>query len=250
MQYVDTNVDHGVAMNVLKFLPSLVVAAITLSGCASVDRTYGSAPEYEIADLSALPEPSGQMIYRLGPQEVVEVVVVGAESLSGTFLTNAAGDIQFPLIGTVPVGGLSPSEAESVIARGLRGDYVRNPQVRVIPKELPSASVSIGGQVERPGSYPTRTNLTLLRAVNGAGGLTEYAAHEDVLIMREVNGQNYIGVFNIGAIQRGNYPDPLLFADDIVMVGDSPGRRRLDRILETVAPIVGSAAIFINPLTR
>lgn len=250
MQYGGSNADYGVVMNLSKFLPSLALAAMTLGGCASVDRSYGTAPEYEVADLSALPEPSETRIYRLGPQEVVEILVVGAEPLSGTYFTNEAGDIQFPLLGTVPVGGLSPGEAESLIARGLRGDYLRDPQVRVIPKELPSTSISVGGQVDSPGSYPTTENLTLLRAINRAGGLSEYAAHEDVLIMRNVNGQSYIGLYNIGAIQRGNYPDPRLFADDIVMVGDSPGRRRLDRILAIAAPVISSTAIILSPLTR
>ncbi len=250
MQYVGSSFDYGVVMNLAKFLPMMALATMSLSGCASVDRTYGAAPEYEIAELSALPEPTGQRIYRLGPQEVVEIVVVGAETLSGTFLTDSAGDLQFPLLGTLPVNGLTPGEAERLIANGLRGDYLRDPQVRVLPKEMPSESISIGGEVNKPGSYPTTSNLTLLRAVNGAGGLGEYAKHEDVLVMRTVNGQQYIGLYNIGAIQRGNYADPRLYADDIVMVGDSPGRRRIDRVIQIASTVLSSTALILNPLVR
>nr|WP_298931669.1 polysaccharide biosynthesis/export family protein [uncultured Erythrobacter sp.] len=237
-------------MNFIKTHLLIFVSALMLSGCATTDRTYGAAPEVEIADLTELPEPTVSRMYRLGPQEVVTIAVVGAESLSGTFLTDAQGNIEYPLLGLVPVAGMSPGEASRMIADGLRGDFLRNPQVRVIPKELPSTSISVGGEVEQPGNYPVLANVTLLRAVNQAGGLGEYAKHDDVLVMRTVNGQSYIGVYNIGAIQRGNYDDPRLYPDDIVMVGDSPGRRRLDRIVALVAPVISSTAVILNQLTR
>lgn len=237
-------------MNFTKLNLVIVGAALMLGGCQTVDRTYGAAPEVEIADLTELPEPSGRNFYVLGPQEVVDIAVVGADALSGTFLTDAQGNIEYPLLGMVPVAGMSPTEASRMIADGLRGDYLRDPQVRVIPKELPSTSISIGGQVTRPGAYSAQESVTLLRAINLAGGLGEYAKHDDVLIMRTVEGKSYIGLYNVGAIQRGNYADPQLFPDDIVMVGDSPGRRRLDRIVEIAAPVLSSTALILNQLVR
>lgn len=85
--------------------------------------------------------------------------------------------------------------------------------------------------------------------MNQAEGLSEYAEYDDVLITRIVDGQRYIGLYNIEAIQRGNYPDPVLYPNDIVMVGDSPGRRRLDNILQFV-PLVTASAIVIDRLGR
>lgn len=229
---------------------ALVAMTLALSACATTDRTYGAAPGIEIAELTTLPAPETTQSYRIGPQEVVEIAVVGADNLSGRFLTDAAGNLQYPLLGTLPVAGLSPSEASRMIEDGLRGDYLRNPQVRLIPQELPKTSFSIGGEVERPGAYPANGTVSLLRAVNLAGGLGDYAKHDDVLIMRSVAGQNYIGVYNIGAIQRGNYPDPVIYPDDIVMVGDSPERRRLDRLVAIGAPFLSTAAVIISQISR
>ena len=79
--------------------------------------------------------------------------------------------------------------------------------------------------------------------------LTDFAEVDDVLVMRKVDGQSYIGLYNIKAIQRGNYPDPVLYPNDIVTVGDSPARRRLQSIIPFV-PILSTAAIIIDRLGR
>lgn len=229
-------------------LVGLMAVTLALSACAT-DRTFGAAQGIQITDLETLPEPATEIFYRIGPQETLEIEVVGAEDLSGTFLTNEEGNIGYPLLGIVPMGGKSPSEASKLIADGLRGRFVVDPQVRVIPSEFPPPSISVGGQVRMPGSYPAVGRPTLLRVINQAQGLNEYAQLDDVLIMRTVEGQDYIGLYNIGAIQRGNYPDPLLYPNDIVMVGDSPARRRLDNILQ-FAPVLSSAVFLLDQVGR
>lgn len=222
----------------------LFLVALALNACAT-DRSVGTASGIELTELEELPAPSNDILYKIGPQESLEIEVVGAEPLTGTFLTDENGNIGFPLLGIVALGGKSPSEASRLIAEGLRGRYILDPQVRVIPSEFPPPSISVGGQVNRPGSYPATGRPTLLRMVNEAEGLAEYAKLDDVLVMRTVGGQKYIGVYNIGAIQRGNYEDPQLYPNDVVMVGDSPGSRRLDNILQ-FAPILTSAIVLLD----
>lgn len=222
----------------------ILIAVLLLGGCAT-DRSFGTAAGIDVTDLETLPEPRNEIFYTIGPQETLEIVVVGAGTLSGTFLTDEEGNVGFPLLGVVPLGGKSPSEASRLIADGLRGRYLLEPQVRVIPTAVPPPSISVGGQVEMPGSYPAVGRPTLLRVINQAQGTADFAKLDDVLVMRTVDGQRYIGVFNLGAIQRGNYSDPTLFPNDIVMVGDSPGARRLANILQ-FAPILTSAVILLD----
>ncbi|MBY0619515.1 MULTISPECIES: polysaccharide biosynthesis/export family protein [Pseudomonadota] len=215
-----------------------------LASCA-VDRSVGLAEDIEVTQLENLPAPRLDISYVIGPQEKLEIQVVGAESLSGTYLTDVDGDLAFPLIGNVKLDGRSPSEAAREIADRLRGRYLRDPQVRVIPEEFPEPTISVGGQVKKPGSYPATGRPTLLRAVNQAEGMTQYAKQSDVLVLRTVENQRYIGVYDIRAIQRGNYADPQLFPNDIVIVGDSPERRRLDLLLQLVPPLLTTATILI-----
>lgn len=222
-----------------------VVALIaSLAGCA-IDRSIGLSPQVSVTTLEQLPTPKGEISYVIGPQEKLEIEVVGAETLSGTYLTDIDAQLAFPLIGTLALDGKSPSEASQLIADRLRGRYLLDPQVRVIPEDFPVPSVSVGGQVKKPGSYPAVGKQTLLKVVNKAEGLTEYAKEDDVLVLRTVDGKRYIGVFNIRAIQRGNYPDPQIYANDVVMVGDSPERRRLNVMLQVLPPIITTALILI-----
>jgi polysaccharide export outer membrane protein len=223
---------------------ALLVATGLLASCVT-DRPIGLSPDVVVAKLEELPAPRGDISYFVGPQEKLEIEVVGAESLSGTYLTDIDGKLAFPLIGIVELDGRTPSEASSLIAERLRGRYLLDPQVRVIPEEFPVPSISVGGQVKKPGSYPAAGRQTLLRVVNQAEGLTEYAKQDDVLILRTVDKQRYIGVYSIRAIERGNYADPQLFPNDVVMVGDSVQRRRLEAILQILPPLLTSSAILI-----
>lgn len=219
-----------------------------LSGCAT-DRGYGQASGIEIAELEALPAPRLENLYVIGPQEALEIEVVGAERLSGTYLTDGEGRVSFPLIGLLNFEGMAPNEAAELIANYLRGRLLLNPEVRVIPSQIPPPTVSVGGQVDAPGEYPVLGRKSLLRVVNQAGGLAEYAQLDDVLILRTVAGQRYIGAYNIQAIQRGNYEDPAVYPNDIIIVGDSPNRRRLDSILR-FAPLLSTSAILIDRIGR
>lgn len=231
-------------MTVLRYLLPLL-AALPIAGCAT-DRRIGLSPEIEVTRLEALPPPKGEISYRIGPQEVLEIVVVGSKELSGTFLTDQEGHIVYPYIGEVRIGGQSPRIAADLIAEGLRGKFVIDPQVRVIPAEFPPPSISVGGQVKRPGSYPAVGQPTLLTVINNAEGLAEYGEPDDVVVQRTVEGQRYVGIFNIEAIQRGNYPDPRLYPSDVVTVGDSPSRRRFDDVLQILPALANPLVLLIR----
>ena len=226
-----------------------VVLAMTLGGCAT-DRTIGEAPSVEVANLEELPAPTLDNLYVIGPQEVLNIEVVGADRLTGTYLTDGQSQISFPLLGLLSLDGLEPSEAASRIASMLRGGgFLLDPEVRVIPATVPARNVSVGGEVTRPGEYPVTSKQSLIRVINLAGGLDDYAESEDVLILRTVEGQQYIGAYNLDAIQRGNYPDPEVYPNDIIYVGDSPARRRLERVLQFV-PLLSSSVILIDRIGR
>ncbi|PZT90331.1 MAG: transposase [Citromicrobium sp.] len=180
----------------------------------------------------------------MGPLDLIEVRVFNVPQLSGEMQVDAGGRISMPLVGTMDAGGRTASELSDAIEASLRGRYVRDPDVTINIKSSVSQVVTIDGQVVEPGLYPVTNQMTLLRAVASAKGLSEFAKLDDVVILRTVNGQRMAAMYNIAAIRRGVYADPAIHANDVVVVGDSP-QRRMFRDIVSVAPLIASPLVAI-----
>lgn len=232
----------------LKSLFILAVSGAMLSACAT-SGPLALASDVELTTLNELPANPAAVSYQIRPLESVEIGVFGSETLSGTYFVDEQGRINFPLIGVVETDGLTPSGVEDVIEKRLRGQYILQPQVTVRPTKLPELTVSVGGEVKKPGTFLSSNSQTLLRAVYNAGGLSDYAKSEEVIISRTVGDQKYIGVYNLTAIERGNYADPAIYPNDIISVGDSPSKRFLQSVLAYV-PLLSTSAILIDRVGR
>ena len=121
----------------------------------------------------------------LGPGDEVEITVYGAPDLSEHTRVSADGNISMPLIGYVRVAGLSSSEAEGAIEAQLRANNIVNdPQVSLYVKEYTSGSISVAGEVAKPGAYSALGPHRLFDVLQVAGGLTEKAANRAVISHR------------------------------------------------------------------
>jgi polysaccharide biosynthesis/export protein len=226
------------------------IAALVLAGCGS-NPTVRSTPGLAVIEgAERLPAPSrGDLVAQdrlslVGPLDTIAVDVFGVPELSRSIQVDAGGRIAMPLIGTLDAGGKTASELASDIASQLAGRYVRDPNVSVNIVTSVSQVVTVEGQVVEPGLYPVTNQMTLLRALASARGMTEFAKVSEVVILRNVNGQRIAGLYDIDAIRRGLYDDPAIYANDIVVVGDSP-QRRLFRDLVSLAPLLAAPVIAI-----
>ncbi len=231
---------------------SFWVMALALSCSACVHQApLGGDPKIKVIESGSLPEPgrsdaeASSRPYLIGPFDRLYINVFGIDELSKVEVqTDASGRISFPLAGVIEAAGRTPAEVETILAARLRERFVRNPQVTVNLKETVSQVVTVDGQVTQPGLYPVVGRMTLIRAVATAKGTTEYARLQDVVIFRTVNGQNYAALYNLKAIRDGAYPDPEVFANDVVTVGDSKARRIFKDVL-TVLPAVTTPIVLI-----
>lgn len=190
-------------------------------------------------DLTAGDRPS-----LIGPLDTIQVDVFNVPELSREMQVDASGRISMPLVGTIDARGKTASELASAVEAALRGRYIRNPDVTVNIKSSVSQVATIDGQVVEPGLYPVTNQMTLLRAIASAKGLSEFARQDDVVILRTVNGRKMAGLYNIAAIRRGAYDDPAIYANDVIVVGDSP-QRRLFRDFVSLAPLLAAPLIAI-----
>jgi len=228
----------------------LALAVAALSGCAHQQPIVSTEQLTVVQDSTAFPAPERRDLTAadrpslIGPLDTIQIDVFNVPDLSREIQVDAGGQIAMPLIGTIDARGRTAQELAQTIEAALRGRYVRNPDVTVNIKSSVSQVVTIDGQVVEPGLYPVTNQLTLLRAIASAKGLSEFARQEEVVILRTVNGRKMAGLYNIDAIRRGAYADPAIYANDVVVVGDSPARRRF-RDVVSLAPLLAAPLIAI-----
>ncbi len=189
----------------------LLLAALVALGC----RPTTSTVNYDVPR----PELSQDVI---GATDVFEVRVHLEVELSGDFRVDGDGTINYPLLGTLRVDGLSSAGVAGVIRDGLADGYLLDPQVTVLLKEQNSRKVSMLGEVTRPGRYKYRDGMTLVEAIAEAGGTTESAVLTAVILTRHVEGEEYSVDLPYRDITEGRAPDFSLAPGDIVLVPTSP----------------------------
>jgi len=228
----------------------LLILLVALAGCGGRQPLRSTADFTVVSETSELPAPSredltaGDRQSLIGPLDTIGVDVFNVPELSREMQVDAGGRISMPLIGTIDAGGKTARELADQIEEALRGRYVRNPDVTVNIRSSVSQVVTVDGQVVEPGLYPVTNQMTLMRAVASAKGLAEFARVDDIVILRTVEGRRMAGLYNLAAIRQGAYTDPPIYANDVIVVGDSP-QRRLFRDFVALSPLLAAPLIAI-----
>ena len=229
----------------------ILLLSVLLTGCAGAPREIGGAPSITRVDSNELPGPDGevgdqqQYVYKISPYDRLIVDVLGFEELKERKLdVDGSGRITLPIAGEVAVQGLSPMQAADRIAEQFRRGHVRDPRVAVNLEAATSQYVTVEGEVKKPGNHSVVAGMTLLRAVAVAEGATDFARLREVVIHRKVNGRQMVALYDLSAIRRGAYRDPLLYPRDIVVVGDSASRKLFQMLLQ-VSPLLVSPLVAV-----
>jgi polysaccharide export outer membrane protein len=149
-------------------------------------QTYSYPQNYGYASASPY-QPS----YTLDAGDKLRIVVFGQEGLTNSYVVDAGGNINMPLVGTLPARGVSTQQLASLITTRLKQGYVREPHVSVeIEAYRP---FFILGEVNTPGQYPYVANKTAEAAVAIAGGFSPRADKKKVELTRNAPGQQIHG---------------------------------------------------------
>ncbi|MEG0880319.1 MAG: polysaccharide export protein EpsE [Janthinobacterium sp.] len=160
----------------------------------------------------------------LGAGDVVRISVYGSPDLALETRVSEAGEITFPLVGAVAIGGLPVSAAEKKIGGLLEsGGYLRKAQVNIIVTTLQSQQVSVLGQVNRPGRYPLEGKRSLMDMLAMAGGLGVEGG-DAVSLIRKRGGTTTKEVVDIvEMVRNGDFKrDMDLAGNDVVYVERAP----------------------------
>lgn len=224
-----------------------LMALPLVAGCASTidNPAIPAGPAaYEIIPVDA-PAMALAAMTRLRPGDVVSLSVLGEPELAlEDVAVSEAGTLQVPLAGEVQAEGLTPGEMGAELARKLSG-YLRDPQVAVNLTKPAVRTVSVEGEVDRPGVFPITRETTLLGALALAESPTSLAKRDQIFIFRKIDGRQAGARFDLYELRSGLAPDPRILPDDVVVVGRSARRAAFEDFLRA-APAFNVFAILAN----
>jgi polysaccharide export outer membrane protein len=122
--------------------------------------------------------------YLLGPEDIIEVSVWKEEDLSKEVMIRPDGKISLPLIGDIQAAELSVEALTENIKQALT-EFIDEPSVLVSVKEINSLKVFVQGEVNKPGAFDLKSNYTVIQALSLAGGFTEWAKKDEIVILRK-----------------------------------------------------------------
>lgn len=160
-----------------------------------------------------------ELLYRIGPGDVVAVQVYGEGALSDVYTVSSTGELDFPLVGMVFVEGRTTAEVSALLSRRLMEGYLNNPHVTVSVSTYASRPVQVHGAVAKPGMYFLQGPTTALQILSLAGGASGEGLDE-VRITRGGEGGETIVVSAEQLVLQGA-DAVMLAAGDIVFVPQS-----------------------------
>jgi polysaccharide export outer membrane protein len=133
-----------------------------------------------------LPAPSASAAasdYRLGPEDVIDVFVWKEPDLCTSVVIRPDGKISLPLANELDASGKTATELQLEITERLRR-YITQPIVNVMVKQINSLKISVLGEVRKPDVYRIKNRVTVLDAIAMAGGFTDLARPNRVVVLR------------------------------------------------------------------
>jgi polysaccharide export outer membrane protein len=163
--------------------------------------------------------PTGRADYVIGPEDLLDIAVWNNTAISRAAPVRPDGKISLPLLNDVQAAGLTPMQLRDVIVKQL-AEYMPNPEVSVIVREVNHYKVSVLGEVKKPGQYNFKSQTTVLDAVAVAGGLSDFASRSKIMVIRnDGNGTKRIPVNYNKVVSSGGEQDNLVLRPgDIVLV--------------------------------
>ncbi len=163
------------------------------------------------------------------------------------YLVDNEGYINFPIVGKLKVGGLTKSEAEQLVTEKIR-PYLAEAENPVVTVTMASYSVSVLGEVNRPGSFMvSREKITILEALAQAGDLTIYGVRDRVKLIREdATGKKSIVTLNLNDANIVNSPYYYLQQNDVVYVEPNNIKAQNSKVGQTTTLWFSATSILVS----
>ena len=172
-------------------------------------------------DENARTDEAAEGDHKIAPLDIIMIDVVGEKDLSKELRVSTSGTITFPFLGSIEVKGKTPAEVENLLKEKLGKDYLVDPQVIITVKEYRSRTVSVIGQVNKPGviALPAEQKLGILEAIAQAGDLAKSANKSRIEVSRKGKTQR----FTLDDLKKDTSPEKKFWLEpgDVIYVHES-----------------------------
>jgi len=192
----------------LRFLFAVFVTGLS---CCTGASAATPAPATPAATTTAAKDKAKAdkpvFIYKLTITDRIRISIFQEDDLNEIARIDARGNINLKLVGDLRLAGFTVNEAQRAIEQAYRdGRYLRNPQVTISIEDYAPREVTIQGQVKAPGRYllPVESTFSIIELVTKAGGLTDIAKGNNVVITRiSTDGKKSTVIVDVDAVIRG-----------------------------------------------
>ncbi|MEZ4793622.1 MAG: polysaccharide biosynthesis/export family protein [Gelidibacter sp.] len=166
------------------------------------------------------------------------------------YLIDVNGNIEFPVLGTLKIAGLTRTQAHEFMKEKLK-EYVKDPIVNI---RLANFTVTVLGEVNRPGTYNIQDErVSLSEALGLAGDLTINGKRDNIFLIREINGKKRFAKLDLTSVNIVNSPLYYLVQNDVIYVEPNTAKIRSSTfnpntaiVISAISTLATIAAILIR----
>jgi polysaccharide export outer membrane protein len=160
-----------------------LLAALPAVLCAGLAAAQSGKQDAAVAPASAAAGVVTPPGYVIGPEDVLTFVFWREKDLSGDVIVRPDGRISLPLLNEFEAAGLTPDQLREKVMTAA-DQYVQDPNLTVVVKQINSRRVFITGMVNKPGPYSLMSSTSVVQLIAMAGGLQDYAKKKNIVVMR------------------------------------------------------------------
>jgi protein involved in polysaccharide export with SLBB domain len=203
-------------------LPVLAVLHVFIFACSGTRPAKMPAGD----DFRARQNPRATVVkarlpeYRIGILDELEIRFYYHERFNETVAVRPDGRITLQLVGDIEAAGMTPAELDRVITAAY-ADIVESPEVTVIVRSFAGLTIYVLGEVNKPGLFEMKPNMTVLQALAAAGGPIKGAKLNSVIVLRQDEAEELKAFrldFSPALIKRGVAQNQRLLPQDVVYV--------------------------------
>ena len=167
-----------------------------------------------------------------------------------TYIVDKDGNIDFPVLGKVKIGGLTRQEATDLLESKI-SEYVKNPLVNI---RITNFTITVLGEVNNPGTFIIQDEkVTLAEALGLAGDLTIFGERKNILLVREVEGVKKFSIIDLTSVRSLSASTFGLKQNDIIYIEPNSAKIRTSTynqnnsvLISAIGTLTSVAALIIS----